>query len=118
MASSIASSDEFIRFVKETLPDQGPSEATSRRMGSDPILSPGRQRRRLRQAVAAARRLIDEEDVKHKGVEMGKRDEKEEDDVGEGSEVGGREKKDPLLMSRRGRPPIRLWIGVLYLEEI
>ncbi|KAL0299974.1 UNVERIFIED_CONTAM: hypothetical protein Sangu_3145000 [Sesamum angustifolium] len=84
MASSIASSDEFIRFVKETLPDQGPLEATSRRMGSNSILSHGRWRRSLRQVVAVARRLIDEEDVKHKGVEMGKRVEKREDDVARG----------------------------------
>ncbi|KAL0394982.1 UNVERIFIED_CONTAM: hypothetical protein Slati_4464400 [Sesamum latifolium] len=108
MASSMASSDEFVHFIKEVLPDHEPLEATSRRMGPDPSAFYSGRRWSLRQAAAVARRLIDEEYV---------RDERDEADeggeVGEGSEVGG------ILPSGRGEggPPFVYGLGVLQHEE-
>ncbi|KAL0373555.1 UNVERIFIED_CONTAM: hypothetical protein Sradi_3271200 [Sesamum radiatum] len=58
----MASSNESIRFMGENRPDEDPSEATSKRIGLQAASpSSGRMRSR-RQAVAAFRCLLDEED--------------------------------------------------------
>ncbi|KAL0400296.1 UNVERIFIED_CONTAM: hypothetical protein Sradi_2372900 [Sesamum radiatum] len=57
----MASSDESIRYVGESHPDENPSEATSERVGSQSVGPSGGRRRSLRRMAASFRRLIDEE---------------------------------------------------------
>ncbi|KAL0284894.1 UNVERIFIED_CONTAM: hypothetical protein Scaly_2836000 [Sesamum calycinum] len=67
MASHIASLDKSVRFVKEVIPNNDPSEATSRKMGPNSSGYRSERRRSLRQTAAAARRLINEEGVRDEG---------------------------------------------------
>ncbi|KAL0394644.1 UNVERIFIED_CONTAM: hypothetical protein Slati_4430600 [Sesamum latifolium] len=65
----MASSDESIRFVGENHPGEDPSEATSRRAGSQSAGPSGGRRWSLRQMAAAFRRLVDEEEEEVGGNE-------------------------------------------------
>ncbi|KAL0449100.1 UNVERIFIED_CONTAM: hypothetical protein Slati_1466400 [Sesamum latifolium] len=60
--SCIVADDESVRFVGENYPGEDPSEATSRRAGSQSAGPSGGRRRSPRQMAASFRRLIDEEE--------------------------------------------------------
>ncbi|KAL0411183.1 UNVERIFIED_CONTAM: hypothetical protein Slati_3708000 [Sesamum latifolium] len=57
----MASSDKSVCFVGESHPDEDPSEATSKRAGSQSMGPLSGRRRSLRRMAASFRRLIDEE---------------------------------------------------------
>ncbi|KAL0319886.1 UNVERIFIED_CONTAM: hypothetical protein Sradi_5250100 [Sesamum radiatum] len=65
----MSSSDESIRFVRESNPGDDPFEATSRRAGSQSVGPSSGRRRSLRRVAAAFRHLIDEEEEKTEGEE-------------------------------------------------
>ncbi|KAL0433688.1 UNVERIFIED_CONTAM: hypothetical protein Slati_2703100 [Sesamum latifolium] len=110
MASPEASSDESsVRFVKEVLADQDPSETTSRRTGFDPSFFQSRQGRSLRQVAVATRRLTDEVDVTNEEDEVGEAvDETHEGGEGDEGDEGGDVDDEMYLEEEEGEGNLSL----------
>ncbi|KAL0410825.1 UNVERIFIED_CONTAM: hypothetical protein Slati_3672200 [Sesamum latifolium] len=77
----MASLDESVHFLSENRPDEDPSEATSKRAGSQSVGPSSGRRRSLRQMAASFIHLIDEEE-----------EEETRGNEGEASSPGGEER--------------------------